>query len=325
MGGSGGTDTDDRAIVESWDPAGACPTPVQLNVMRRLNGGPDEANRLIVDGPEECCYAFAPGQCGEGRPFLVNGEARVAPLEGMPVPDGDLADESDFRDALARSFAADGLSEHASVAAFARLTLRLLSLAAPAELVESAQRASLDELRHAEICFRHASNHAGRVLAPGALPLHGALEAQSFADFVRENLLEGCIGETLAAIRVGEQARAADDHALAAELAGIAEDEARHAELAFRILRFCSEREPQVTAGVLREVLAGWRRPADVGTATTEPRWARAGRLTPEEASPLDQNTFETLLAPLFGELGASLPPSHARTSVGSTSTSPST
>jgi hypothetical protein len=308
--GSGGAGasaaSDDRVIVESWNPVGTCPTPVQLNAMERLSGAIDnvpDADALVTDSPAECCYSFPPARCGEGRPFLVDGAPRVAALEGELGEDALLLDDGAFEQALARSFAADGLAEHASVAAFARLTLRLLALAAPAELIESAQLASLDELRHAEICFRHASAHAGRVRAPGALPLQGALEAQSFADFVRENLLEGCIGETLAAVRVGDQARTAENPALAAELAGIAEDEARHAELAFRILRFCREREPEVTARVLREVSAGWQRATEVVTMTADPRWARAGRLTPEAAAALDRQTLQTLLLPLFAEL----------------------
>lgn len=304
-GGSAPTEEEDRALVETWDPAGTCPTTDQYRAMARLATGSDrDVTKLSVDSPTECCYVSPKGgPCPGGRPFLVDGEARVAALEGERGLYSVLADQSAFQRALARSFAADGLSEHASVAAFARLTLRLLSFAAPAAFVEGAQRASLDELRHAEICFRHASQHAGRVLAPGALPLHGALEEQSFAEFVRENLLEGCIGETLAAIRMGEQARAAEDPELAAELAGIAEDETRHAELAFCILRWCSEREPEVTANVLRQVLDSFRHAAVIEAATPDPRWARAGRLTPAEAATLDRLTLETLLLPLFGEV----------------------
>jgi hypothetical protein len=43
--------------------------------------------------------------------------------------------------------------EHASVAAFARFTLDLLALGAPADLVQSAQQALGDEIAHAELCF----------------------------------------------------------------------------------------------------------------------------------------------------------------------------
>ena len=45
---------------------------------------------------------------------------------------------------------------------------------------------------------------------------------------------EGCIGETLAAVQAAEQLGQATDPAVRAALAIIAEDEARHAELAWR-------------------------------------------------------------------------------------------
>ena len=51
--------------------------------------------------------------------------------------------------------------EHASVASFAKNSLHLLSAEAPSDLLLLSQRASLDEIRHAEVCYRFASQFLG--------------------------------------------------------------------------------------------------------------------------------------------------------------------
>jgi hypothetical protein len=109
-----------------------------------------------------------------GRPFLVEGTARVAPpairrdwIQGAaPLLEG--IDE-DVRAALGAHWTELGLMEHASVAAFARFVLQLLSIGAPASLVASATAALGDETEHARLCFGIASAYAGRSIGPGAL------------------------------------------------------------------------------------------------------------------------------------------------------------
>lgn len=73
-------------------------------------------------------------EVAEGRPFRVAGHARVA-------------------DAVVKAWTTAARAEHASVASFARFTLQLLHLGAPADLVADAQQAGLDEVRHARLCF----------------------------------------------------------------------------------------------------------------------------------------------------------------------------
>jgi hypothetical protein len=126
--------------------------------------------------------------------------------------------------------------EHASVAAFARFTLELLALGAPAALVRAAQEALGDEIAHAELCFGLATAYAGRTIQPGPLPLQGALDGMSPADIVERAIVEACIGETLAALEAAEAREHASDPAVSAVLARIAADEARHAELGFKFL-----------------------------------------------------------------------------------------
>jgi hypothetical protein len=143
--------------------------------------------------------------------------------------------------------------EHASVAAFARFTLELVSLGAPAEFVEAAQRAMGDEIEHARLCFGLAGAYAGRAVGPGPLAVDGALDGRSFETIVKTAILEACVGETLAAVEAEEATERATDPEVRSVLARIACDEARHAELGFRFLAWALGRaEPE-----LRERLAG--------------------------------------------------------------------
>lgn len=69
---------------------------------------------------------------------------------------------------------ADAQLEHASVAAFSSFSLSLLALGAPSRLLRSCAMATLDEIRHAELCFALASEYLGRALAPAPLDTTGA-------------------------------------------------------------------------------------------------------------------------------------------------------
>ena len=132
--------------------------------------------------------------------------------------------------------------EHASIAAFARFTLGLLALGAPAELVQASNEACADETRHTLACFALASAYANEPLGPGPLDVGGALDDLSLATLAVTTIREGCAGETLAAIEAAEQAAQASDPLLRRVLSGIAADEARHAELAWRFVRWALER-----------------------------------------------------------------------------------
>src|SRR5262249_51445943 len=140
-----------------------------------------------------------------------------------------------LRAALAEGWTRDALLEHASVAAFARFSLELLAVGAPADLVEDAHRAALDEVAHARACFAVAAAYGGVATEPASFPFGGCVEvASSLAEIVARTVVEGCIGETLAAIQAAEQLARAADPAVREVLTAIANDEARHAELAWR-------------------------------------------------------------------------------------------
>jgi hypothetical protein len=142
-------------------------------------------------------------------------------------------------------------AEHASVASFAQFGARLLALAAPPALVRDALAAASDEVRHAELAIARASALAGRPLEFGPLDTRAASRAsERLQDSVLACVREGCIGETLAALELGAAALACDDAELAATLRAIADDELRHAALAWRFVAWALDRVPGLAPAV---------------------------------------------------------------------------
>ncbi|MGC4094199.1 MAG: ferritin-like domain-containing protein [Polyangiaceae bacterium] len=196
--------------------------------------------------------------CVAGRPFLVEGQARRAETIERSDWAGTCAValaglSSEQRSALGRHWADIGCLEHASIAAFARFTLELLSFGAPRELVELCNGALRDETLHTELAFALASAYHGARLGPGALDVGGALDVSSLAHSVRTAFVEGCIGESVAAIEAATARDAALDPCVAQVLELIARDEACHAELAFRFVKWAL---PRCDASLGQELLS---------------------------------------------------------------------
>jgi hypothetical protein len=105
----------------------------------------------------------------------------------------------EVRRALGDEWSSLATETYAGVARFAHFALELLSLAAPPELLERANRAALDELARARSCFALASIYAGRELGPHPLPWR-SLPAAAFdlASVVERVVRQGCVAEALA-------------------------------------------------------------------------------------------------------------------------------
>ena len=153
------------------------------------------------------------------------------------------------------------LDEHASIAAFSRLSLDLLAHAAPPSLVRWATEAALEEIRHAELCFERASALGGCDVGPSELPT-GAATAPSLAVLARESLVDGCIGEGVAAECARRSAELASDPSARAVWTEIARDEARHAELGWAIVEWALERDGEAIRGELRRLMEHLAPPA---------------------------------------------------------------
>jgi hypothetical protein len=266
----------------------------------------DEVSFDCTNGEDECvsmsdcdCIpdldptnALTCGTSGCGRPFLVEGIARVpgvaerrdwsAVVEAAVRPDPTLAA---FWLETARL-------EHASVAAFARFTMELLALAAPADLVAGASKAMADEIEHARIAFGLASRHAGTSVGPTALAIDGALAAGDVRSIVERLFLEGCVGETLAAATAREVA-ARVGGADRAALLEIADDETAHAALAWRTLAWLLETHRTETERGIADARARLE-----SSSTT------SGLLDRNTATQLRAETMRLVVEPALGSLG---------------------
>jgi hypothetical protein len=257
---------------------------------------------------ELCCYAFCPGACC-GRAFVIDGQARLAPSvrRGDWLLDSDpQRDELDAvtRNALAAAWRRDARMEHASVASFARFTLELLGCAAPPELVADAQRAALDEIEHARLCFSLAARFAGEPLGPGALDVGGSELSRSLAECAVAAFNEGCIGETIAALSAREQLRHARDFEVEAALTRIAEDEERHAELAWRFVAWAVQHGGQQVRVALEWAVAAALAAPRASSSEEQSRgvdaraWRRLGRLTDSEQATIERTAIADVVLP---------------------------
>jgi hypothetical protein len=253
---------------------------------------------------------------------LVGGSARIAELAARSdwlgarfTLEGALP--AGARAVVAVHHARAGLMEHASIAAFARFALQLLALGAPAELVERAHEAIGDETRHARICFALASAYAGHPMGPGALRLEGAVGEVSLEECLRLTVREGCVGETVAALEAREAAERARDPALRATLRAIAEDELRHAELAWRFVRWAIARAPELAEVLHVEIahaLDEARRPEG------EPRpgpFEEHGVLSEQTRRAVRDRALREIVAPVARALFRSTVPRSAPVSLG--------
>ena len=153
-------------------------------------------------------------------------------LEG-PLVD-QLTDE--VRQALAQRWIEVAMLEHSSVASFARFTLQLMNLGAPAELLAETQRAAGDEVSHAQNAFHIASTYLGEQVGPGSLPLDQVLISTDVSEIMNGLIEEACFGETLGVAEVNESISRTVDPYVRAHLTQVSEDETRHAALAWRTL-----------------------------------------------------------------------------------------
>jgi hypothetical protein len=188
----------------------------------------------------------------KGRLLRLRGRARLARLSfgggWRPRPNEALRprlpDSPVERVVAAEVWHLAARAEHASVPAFSRLSLQLIALGAPSELVEGAHRAALQEIDHARRCFALAQGYGGLPWDPGALPeLADSLAAPSrrpdLVGLARGSLRDGCVGEGVASAMAQALAEGAEDPAVAETLQGIAVDEAEHAELSWAVVAWC--------------------------------------------------------------------------------------
>lgn len=272
---------------------------------------------------DECCYYAIVGYSSEcmGRPLVVDGAARTASACSRadwsdPVIEPAALDEATRR-FLAERYTQAALLEHASIASFARFALDLLELGAPRDLVEGAQRAMGDEIGHAASCFALARRYGGRAVGPSRLDTSGASQ-RTHADVLAETVRDGCFGETLAALLAAEARDAATDPEVKRVMATIAEEEARHAELAWATIAWAlaqdrSDYRRAISAAFMAGPPAA---PADGIPSAVNAASARAhGQLDAAETSAVYARAAEAVLGPCARAVLAARSPAPATSS----------
>jgi hypothetical protein len=212
-------------------------------------GDPVYSAPSVMCGPYEidgqcCTIGQDPLPCSDGRPFVIGRDAleRRAEVRVGARLDARTAVPLDSRRAARWRTIAAG--EHASIASFARFVAELVAHAAPPELIADALRAMRDEVEHAELARRLAEQLGGEALAFGPLDVVGAFDELDSDARVLACVHEGCIGETLSALELARAAERCSEPAHADMLARMADDELRHAELAWRFVAWMLARRP---------------------------------------------------------------------------------
>jgi hypothetical protein len=198
--------------------------------------------------------------------------------------------------------------EHASIASFARFSLQLLSVGAPPELLHACHQAALDEIEHARMSFDLASRFGAEAIGPGPLDLTGVLGQNSFDEILIGAFREGCVGETVAALVAQAQLAHATDPEVRRCLERIAEDEARHAELAWRFVAWAlMQRAPEQRDALVRrlESVAAMvpddAAPDDVKTPASS--WRGHGRLLPRDFREVSAAALVDVVRPALRQL----------------------
>jgi hypothetical protein len=277
-----------------------------------IQGGDEISCGPFTTDTGACCYVVL-GQCAVGRPWIVDGRARLAGLEGSD----DWADgielepatlDADTRAALADAWASEGLGEHASIAAFSRFTMQLIALGAPRELVRASIRAGLDEVRHARACFTLASAYAGTRVGPGPLDVRGGLAGPFDLESVALTLAtEGCIAETVSVILLAAARDRAKNPVVRAMLAKIVDDEQAHVLLAWEALAWMCRRGQRLDGllAVFREAEQHVGFGATTERAGDPAAMREHGYLSIEERREIATRALRQVVAPAARELFA--------------------
>ena len=246
-----------------------------------------------------------------GRPLTVGGETRQASVQTRAdwavtlTPRMDGLSTID-RDRLGLWWQGIAALEHASVASFGRFTLELMRYGAPADLLADTQAAAGDEVLHAQLAYGLAGAFAGLSVGPGPLDLSALRLSENMAEAVDHLVREACFGESIGAAEARAMAEEATDPVVRAVCERIAEEEGRHAALAWRALQWFLEMDSGLTNVAeesLRDAITSHLAPAP-GAASGIPSH---GLLGDAERRNLHEATIDAVVMPCAAAIGLDL------------------
>lgn len=200
-----------------------------------------------------------------GRPLRLRGKILHPSLrQGSDWTRGARPDVSQLdaatRAALEALWLHDAQKEHASVPAFSRISWMLAAIGAPAELLEGAHQAAMEEIDHTRRCFALAAGYGGRSHSVEAMPdlLVGGLDIQGDPRvyLAVESLKDGCLLEDFNADVAGACEEACQDPATGDVLARIAREERSHAEFSWQCLAWLLDRGGARVRRAVEEAMA---------------------------------------------------------------------
>lgn len=240
-------------------------------------------------GISSCCYTGVWVKTGDptcviGRPLRDGDTVCTAPVVRGPARCARPGLSPSDRAALVDHHTTLGQLEHASVAAFDQVLAFLEAHGAPAHLLRRTRAARADEVRHAQLALDLAGELAGEVRTPGALAVP-APPWPDLAAFAAATVVEGCVGETLAAVQALAQRAAATDPAAVHLLDTIATDESRHAALAWATVAWCLSEGGEAVASAVdrafdRAIREAGPHPAPEAVTPTQRAFGQVDRAT---------------------------------------------
>jgi hypothetical protein len=168
------------------------------------------------------------------------------------------------RTALATLWWHDAQKEHASVPAFSRVSWLLAAAGAPADLLEWAHRAAIEEIEHTKACFALAAGYAGysRTVEPMPDLLLGRFDPRVDPRVVLavESLTDGCQLEDFNADVAAECANVCEEPVTRAVLERIAREERSHAEFSWAVLDWALAHHRDAVADAIEAALQSLER-----------------------------------------------------------------
>ena len=143
-----------------------------------------------------------------GRPYILN-NITCKSIDKNEYNDWSGYNESsvntiEYNDELINividEYKTQGINEYLSIASFNKFSLELMSINAPSILIELANKASLDELKHAKYAFEIANHFSGNndvLYVPNGIYSHN-ITIESNIDIIGTHTInEGCFDETI--------------------------------------------------------------------------------------------------------------------------------
>ena len=191
--------------------------------LRELREVPQRTSRLAYRGQAPAATEGRPSRREDGSVML---------------PPTNFAETSP----AARAWMHAAAHEYSSIASFAELSLTLMALGAPTELIARSQQAGLDEVAHFEICTAISREFGAAVVAePPAMPELAGRAISRDVDYqsvALAALRDGVLGEGFAVARLREGCLHAT-RATRRRLEQLAADEETHVELASDVIAWC--------------------------------------------------------------------------------------